>query len=68
MLGNFSCFCYRLLTFFKINFFEKFHLGTLSECQWFTNGLDQDQDWQTVILDLGPNHLQRFLADDKNRR
>ena len=29
MLGNFSCFCYRLLTFFKINFFEKFHLGTL---------------------------------------
>ena len=24
MLGNFSCFCCRLLTFFKINFFQKF--------------------------------------------
>ena len=24
MLGNFSCFCCRLLTFFKINFFKKF--------------------------------------------
>ena len=24
MLGNFSCFCCRLLIFFKINFFEKF--------------------------------------------
>ena len=23
MLGNFSCFCCRLLTFFKMNFFEK---------------------------------------------
>ena len=24
MLGNFSCFCCRLLTFFEINFFRKF--------------------------------------------
>ena len=24
MLGNFSCFCWRLLTFFKINFFNNF--------------------------------------------
>ena len=24
MLGNFSCFCCRLLTFFNINFFKKF--------------------------------------------
>ena len=24
MMGNFSCFCCRLLTFFKINFFNKF--------------------------------------------
>ena len=29
MLGNFSCLCCRLLTFFKVNFLS----GTLSECQ-----------------------------------
>ena len=33
MLGNFSCFSCRLLTFFKINFFQKFLSGTLSECE-----------------------------------
>ena len=27
MLGNFSCFCCRLLTFFKFNFFKKFFQG-----------------------------------------
>ena len=32
MLGNFSCFCCRLLTFFKI-LFRKFRSETLSECQ-----------------------------------
>ena len=34
MLGNFSCFSCRLLTFFKINF-SKIISGTLSECQMF---------------------------------
>ena len=34
MLGNFSCFCCRLLTFFKINL-KKFLSGTLSGCQTF---------------------------------
>ena len=33
MLDNFSRFCYRLLTFFKINFFKKILSGTVSECQ-----------------------------------
>ena len=32
MLGNFSCFCCCLLTFFKINF-QKILSRTLSECQ-----------------------------------
>ena len=33
MLGNFHGFCWRLLTFFKVNFFQKILSGTLSECQ-----------------------------------
>ena len=33
MLGNFSCFCCHLLTFLKINFFQKIRSGVLSECQ-----------------------------------
>ena len=33
MLGNFSCFCCRLLTFFKIHFLEKNLSGTLSKRQ-----------------------------------
>ena len=33
MLGNFSCFCCHLLTFFKTNFIKKNLSGTLSECQ-----------------------------------
>ena len=32
ILGNVSCFCCRLLAFFKISFFKK-KSGTLSECQ-----------------------------------
>ena len=33
MLGNCSCFNFRLLTFFKIKFLKINHLGPLSECQ-----------------------------------
>ena len=33
MLGNVSCFCCPLLTFFTIHFFQKILSGTLSECQ-----------------------------------
>ena len=31
-----------------------------------SNGLDPDQDRQSVGSDLGPNCLQRFPADDKS--
>ena len=31
-----------------------------------SNGLDQDQDQCSVDPDLGPNCLQRFLADNKS--
>ena len=32
MLGNCSCFCCLLLTFFKVNFFKEFSSGTQSKC------------------------------------
>ena len=35
MLVNFSCFCCRLLTFFKIIFFQKILSETQSEVEWF---------------------------------
>ena len=51
MLGNFSCFCYRLLTFFKITFHKKKSFrNTIRE----SNDLDPDQDliWvQTVYTE-----------------
>ena len=33
MLGNFACFCCRLLTFFQNLLFQKVLSGTLSQCQ-----------------------------------
>ena len=33
-----------------------------------TNGLYPDQDRHSVDPDLGPNRLQRLLAEDKSRR
>ena len=33
-----------------------------------SNGLDPDKDRHFVGPDLGPNCLQRLLADDKSRR
>ena len=61
MLGNFSCFCCRLLNFFIINFFKKSPLNTIR----VSNGFDPDQDRHFVGPDLGPNRLQMLLADDK---
>ena len=49
MLGNFSSFCCRLLTFFKINFFKKFIKKYYEGFKFYT---------------LGPNCLQRLSADD----
>ena len=56
--GNFSCFCYHLLTFFKINFSKKIS-GSLS----VSNSLDPDQDRRLVSPKLGPNCLQRLSAN-----
>ena len=49
MLGNFSCSCCRLLTFFQSNFFKRL-LRTLSECQmvWIQIRTDQPSVIQTV--------------------
>ena len=63
-LGNFSCLCCRLLTFFKINFSKKKFRNIIR----VSNGLDPDQDRHSVGPDLGPNCLQRLSADDKSSR
>ena len=56
MLGNFSCFCCRLLTFFKIILFEKF----------FQEHYQSDERFGSRSgPDLGPNCFQRLSADDK---
>ena len=58
MLGNFSCFCCHLPTFFKCNFLK----NTIR----VSNSLNPDQDQHFVSPDLGPNCLQRISADDKS--
>ena len=35
MLGNISCFCCCLLTYFKINFFQKFFPAHYQSVKWF---------------------------------
>ena len=53
-------FC-RLLSFFRITFFEKF-FQEYHQCQ---NSLDLDQAQRFVGPDLGPNCLQKLSAEDK---
>ena len=63
MLGNFSCFCCRLLTFlFKINFFKKSFRDIIK----VSNGLDTDQDQRSGDPDLGPNCLQKISDDESH--
>ena len=57
-------FCH-LLIFFKINFFKKFFQ---EYHQSVSNSLDPDQGQHFVGPDLGPNCLQRLLADDTRRQ
>ena len=57
MLGNFSCFPCRLLTFQK-NISE-----TLSQV---SNCLDPDQGQHSVSPDLGTNCLQKLSAGDRS--
>ena len=40
MLGNFPCFCCRLLTFYKINFFKKFFQEHYQNVKQFVSRLD----------------------------
>ena len=58
MLGMFSYFCCRLLTFFKINFFQ----NTIR----VSNNLDPGQDRHSVGPDMCPNCVLRLSADDKS--
>ena len=63
MLGNFSCFCCPLLTFFKINFFKIKFRNTIR----VSNALDSDQDRHSVGPDLSPNCLQRLTAEQMTK-
>ena len=70
MLGNCSCFYFRLLTFFKIKFLKINHPGPPSECQnvwiqirtfsWSSSGLKLFAKgyWQTTKLSTG---MQRVI-------
>ena len=60
MLSTFSCFCCRLLTFFLNYYF----IDTIR----VSNGLEPDQDRQSVGPDLVPNYFQKLPTDDKSRR
>ena len=61
MLGNFSCFCCLLLTFFISNFLKKSSMKTIR----VSNGFGPDQDGHFVGPDPDHNCLQMLSADDK---
>ena len=52
--------------FLQINFFLKNYFRNTIRVS-LTNGFDPDQDRHFVGPDLGPNCLQRLLADNKSR-
>ena len=58
MLGNCSCFYFRLLTFFKIKFFKNKSPRTTIGV---SNSLDPDQDRHSGDLHLGSNCLQKVI-------
>ena len=62
MLGIFSCFCCRLLTF-RNNILAK---NSLRNTFSVAKGMDPDQDRRSVGPDLDTNFLQRLSADDKS--
>ena len=62
MLGNCSCFYFRLLTFFKIKFLKIKHLGPPSECQ--TVWIQIKTDILLVFIWV-QTVCKRLLADDK---
>ena len=65
MLGNFLCFCCRLLTFLNHFFFQKHLSETLSEYQTVC---DPDQDRHSVGPNLGHNCLQSLSTDFKSHQ
>ena len=62
MLGNCSCFYFRLLTFFKIKFLKINHPGPPSECQ--TVWIQIKTDILLVFIWV-QNVCKRLLANDK---
>ena len=62
MLGNCSCFYFRLLTFFKIKFLKINHPGPPSECQ--TVWIQIKTDILLVFIWV-QTVCKRLLADDK---
>ena len=62
MLGNFSCFCCRLLTFFKINFSKKSSWNTNS----VSNCSEPDQDRHSAGPGLGPKLFAKAISRRQN--
>ena len=63
MLGNCSCFYFRLLTFLKIKFLKIKPPRTTIRV---SNSLDPDQDRHSVGLHLSSNCLQRAIGRRQN--
>ena len=61
MLGIFSYFCCRLLSFSKLTFSNNSFKNTIR----VSYKLDPDQDRRSVGPDLGPDCLQTLSADQK---
>ena len=62
LLGNFSCFRCRLLTFFEIYFFKKFFQEHYKSVKWFGSRSGPTFCWSWS----GSNCLQRLSADNKS--
>ena len=58
MLGNFSCFCCRLLTFFKISFSKNSFRNTIR----VSKGSDPNQDRHSFGPDLGPKLFSLVIS------
>ena len=62
MLGNFSCFCCRLLTFSKLTLSKNYFRNP----NRLSKDLDPDRDPRSVSPGLGTLCLQMFSAEDKS--
>ena len=64
MLGNFSCFCCLLLTFFKIKFSKNYFRNTIR----VSNGLDTDLLWVQTCLQKVTSRQQKLPLARKELR